>query len=134
MTYFTVRSAEFFSVKLSYASQHTFAFSCIICLLPASRTPIRIRHAPLWMAVLRYSYPFTPPQVRPPMTYFWHSGNTTVIGTPLKVMLSHGVFDLRWYPHSTPRSVLLKVYLIHGPQMDCFIVGQEVEFFYALLA
>jgi hypothetical protein len=24
------------------------------------------------------------------------------------------VFDLRWYPHSTPRSVLLKVYLIHA--------------------
>jgi len=28
----------------------------------------------------------------------------------------------------------LKVHLIHGPQIDCFIVGQEVEFFYAPLA
>src|SRR5271166_4508655 len=81
---FTVRSAEFFSVKMPYASQHTFAFlvSFVFCL--RAEPPIRIRHAPLWMAVLRYSYPFTPPEVRPPMTYCWHSRNTTVIGTPLK--------------------------------------------------
>jgi hypothetical protein len=38
------------------------------------------------------------------------------------------------YPHSTPRPALFKVYFVHGPEIDIFIVSQEAEFFYALPA
>jgi hypothetical protein len=82
----TVRSAEFFSAKLLYATQHTSAFllSFVVCLRPCEQNTSKNKARAFVDGVLRYSYPFTPPEVRPLMTYFWHSRNTTVIGTPLK--------------------------------------------------
>jgi hypothetical protein len=42
-------------------------------------------------------------------------------------------FDLRRNPHSAPRTVLLKVNLIEGPEVHVRLGGQLSEFFYAPL-
>lgn len=40
----------------------------------------------------------------------------------------------RWNPQAATRAMLLKVYLIHGPQIHVASSGQAPEFFYAQLA
>ena len=42
-------------------------------------------------------------------------------------------FDLRWNPHSAPRTVLLKVNLIQSPEVHVRLNGQLSKFFYAPL-
>src|SRR6185436_18006702 len=45
-----------------------------------------------------------------------------------------GVGHFRWNPHSTTRSMLLKMHFIHCPQIKIALARQDVEFFYAHVA
>lgn len=47
-----------------------------------------------------------------------------------RVVKHDRVFDLRRYPHATPRTVLLKPHFVHSPQVHPPIPSQRVQFFY----
>lgn len=49
-------------------------------------------------------------------------------------MLADGVTHFRGNPHAASRTMLLKVHLIHGPEVDFRASSQLAEFFYAPLA
>jgi len=48
-------------------------------------------------------------------------------------VLADGVTHFRRNPHAASRTMLLKVHLIHGPEVDFGVSSQLAEFFYALL-
>ena len=45
-----------------------------------------------------------------------------------------GIGHFRWNPHSTTRSMLLKMHFIHCPKIEIILARQDAEFFYARFA